>query len=92
MIKTFRHKGLEVFFLTGSRAGIQPSHAAKLRVILTALDNAKQPNDMNSPNWRLHALTGDLAGKYSVTVNKNWRITFLFNDEDVELVDYLDYH
>ena len=92
MIKTFRHKGLEAFFLTGSRAGIQPSHASKLRIILTALDNAKQPNDMNAPNWRLHALTGDLAGKYSVTVNKNWRITFLFNGEDVELVDYLDYH
>ncbi len=92
MIKTFRHKGLEAFFLTGNRARIQPSHATKLRVILTALDNAKQPSDMNAPNWRLHPLTGNLAGKYSVTVSKNWRITFLFNGEDVELVDYLDYH
>lgn len=92
MIKPFRHKGLEAFFLTGSRAGIQPSHAAKLRVILTALDNAKQPSDMDSPYWRLHTLTGDLAGRYSLTVNKNWRITFLFNGEDVELVDYLNYH
>ena len=92
MIKTFRHKGLETFFIKGSRAGIQPSHAVKLRVLLTALDNAKQPSDMNAPNWRLHTLGGDLAGKYSLTVNKNWRITFLFNGEDVELVDYLDYH
>jgi len=92
MIKTFRHRGLEAFFLTGSLAGIQPNHAGKLRILLTALDNAKQPNDMSAPNWRLHALAGNLTGQYSVTVNKNWRITFIFNGENVELVDYLDYH
>jgi len=92
MIKSFRHKGLEAFFKTGSKAGIQPHHAGKLRIILTALDNAKQPSDMNAPNWNLHSLTADLAGHYSVTVNGNWRITFTFNGGHAELVDYLDYH
>ncbi len=92
MIKTFRHKGLEAFFKTGSKAGIQPHHADKLRVLLTTLDNAKQPNDMNAPSWKLHPLTADLAGHYSVTVNGNWRMTFTFNGEHAELVDYLDYH
>ncbi|MDO9139948.1 MAG: type II toxin-antitoxin system RelE/ParE family toxin [Methylobacter sp.] len=92
MIKTFRHKGLEAFFKTGSKAGIQLQHAGKLRVLLTTLDNAKQPNDMNAPNWRLHPLTGNLNGHYAVTVNGNWRITFSFVGDDVELVDYLDYH
>lgn len=92
MIKTFRHKGLESFFRTGSKAGIQPQHAGKLRVLLTTLDNAKYPSDMNAPNWKLHPLTANLTGHYAVTVNGNWRITFSFDGDDVELVDYLDYH
>lgn len=92
MIKTFRHKGLDVFFRTGSKAGIQPHHAGKLRVLLTTLDSAKRPDDMNASGWKLHALTGNLAGHYSVTVNGNWRMTFAFDGEDAELVDYLDYH
>lgn len=92
MIKTFNHKGLELFFRTGSKAGIQPIHAPKLRLLLTALDNAKQVIDMNAPSWRLHSLSGDLEGYYSVTVNGNWRLIFSFDGENAYLVDYLDYH
>lgn len=92
MIKTFRHKGLQAFFETGSKAGIQPHHAGKLRVLLTTLDSAKRADDMNAPGWKLHSLTADLAGYYFVTVNGNWRLTFTFEGEDAELVDYLDYH
>lgn len=92
MIKTFRHKGLEAFFRKGSKAGIQPHHAGKLRLMLTMLDSSKRPEDMNAPGWRLHSLAGNLAGHYSVMVNGNWRVTFAFEGEDVELVDYLDYH
>ncbi|MEQ1621807.1 MAG: type II toxin-antitoxin system RelE/ParE family toxin [Methylococcales bacterium] len=92
MIKTFRHKGLQAFFETGSKAGIQPHHAGKLRVLLTTLDSAKRADDMNAPSWKLHPLAGGLAGHYSVTVNGNWRLTFTFEGEDAELVDYLDYH
>ncbi len=87
----FRHKGLETFFRKGSKAGIQPRHAGKLRVMLTMLDNAKRADDMNAP-WRFHQLSGDLAGHYSVTVNGNWRMTFTFEGGDAELVDYQDYH
>lgn len=92
MIKTFRHKGLEAFFRKGSKAGIQPRHAGKLRIMLTMLDSAKRPDDMNAPGWKFHLLTGDLAGHYSVTVNGNWRMTFRFESVDAELVDCLDYH
>lgn len=92
MIKTFRHKGLEAFFKTGSRAGIQPSHAKKLRLLLTALDNAKRPDDMNAPSWKLHRLTGDHSGHYSAQVSGNWRMTFTFEGEDAVLVNYQDYH
>ncbi|MBI2286478.1 MAG: type II toxin-antitoxin system RelE/ParE family toxin [Nitrosomonadales bacterium] len=92
MIKTFRHKGLEAFFRTGSKAGIQPRHAGKLRVMLTMLDSARRADDMNAPGWRFHPLIGNFAGHYSVTVNGNWRLIFAFKNENAELVDYLDYH
>jgi len=89
MIKTFRHQGLENFFRSGSKAGIQPHHAIKLRVQLTQLEKAKAPNDMNAPGWRLHPLGDD---RWSIWVNGNWHITFAFEEGDVILVDYLDYH
>jgi proteic killer suppression protein len=92
MIKSFQHKGLEGFFRSSSKAGIQPHHAIKLKVQLTNLDNAKQPSDMNVPSWKLHELSGNLAGFWSITVNGNWRVIFRFVGEDIELVDYLDYH
>lgn len=92
MIKSFRHKGLEAFYCTGSLAGIQPIHAKRLREQLTALSVAQRAEDLNRPSWRLHGLTGNRAGFFSLTVQANWRIVFRFNGEDVELVDYLDYH
>jgi proteic killer suppression protein len=62
MIKSFRHAGLEKFYKTGSRAGIQPHHANKLRVQLTALNEAKQPSDLATPlSWGLHRLAGGLG-------------------------------
>lgn len=92
MIRNFRHKGLAEFFSRGTRAGIQPRHAGKLRLILTALDSAQRPSDMNSPGWRLHALHGGLQGFYAVTVGASWRVIFRFEAGDVCDVDYLDYH
>lgn len=92
MIKTFRHKGLEAFFLTGSRAGIQPIHTKRLREMLTALHAAASPADLARPSWRLHGLTGDRQGFLSLTVQANWRLVFRFEGANVELLDYLDYH
>jgi proteic killer suppression protein len=92
MIRSFRHKGLEAYFRRGTKAGIQPHHATKLRLQLTALDAATRPDDLAAPGWRLHPLTGDFKGFFSITVNGNWRVIFRFVENDVELVDYLDYH
>ena len=92
MIKSFRHRGLEKFFKTGSKAGIQPKYADKLRLQLFALDNAKSPEDMNAPGWKLHQLAGDLKGHWAIWVSGNWRLTFMFEGEDAILVDYQDYH
>lgn len=92
MIKTFRHKGLEAFFETGSKSGIQPHHASKLSRQLRRLDDASSASDMNVPGWKLHALEGALTDHYAVWVNGNWRMTFMFEGEDAILVDYQDYH
>ena len=92
MIKSFRHKGIQVFFETGSKAGIQPNHAARLRLQLTRPDAATCPNDMNASGWKLHRLTGDLADHWAITVNGNWRLNFSFEGQDAVLVDYQDYH
>jgi len=92
MIKTFRHAVIERFFLTGSKSGIQPSHAGKLSVQLFQLNRSKSPSDMDAPGWGLHSLRGDLKNHWSVKVNGNWRLTFAFEAEHVILVDYQDYH
>ena len=93
MIISFRHKGLENFYRTASKRGIQAAHAGKLRYILGVLDVAKKPEDVKVPNFRLHPLKQDLKNFWSVDVNGNWRVIFRFTETaDVELVDYLDYH
>lgn len=92
MIRSFRHKGIEKFFLTGSKAGIQPAHAARLNEQLTVLNSITRPEQMNVPGWKFHALTADLAAHWAVSVNGNWRLTFRFDGEDAILVDYQDYH
>ena len=92
MIKSFRHKGLKKFFETGSRTGIQPQHAKKLRMQLAALDTAQSIEDMDIPGFRLHALKGTEKGRWSIWVNGNWRVTFEFIDGHVHVLDYEDYH
>jgi proteic killer suppression protein len=92
MIKSFAHKGLEKFFQTGSKAGICPDHATRLTRQLATLNVALCAKDMDFPGWDLHPLKGDMAGFWDITVNANWRLTFRFVGEDVEIVDYQDYH
>ena len=92
MIRSFKHKGLEQFFITGSKKGIQPDHADKLERILDRLDASISPADMNLPGYRLHELKGQEAGTWSVTINGNWRITCKFEGQDAVIVDYRDYH
>ena len=92
MIVSFEHKGLERFYKTGSKSGIQPVHAPRLSLMLSLLDIAKSADDMNVPGFGLHSLKGDLRGYFSVKVSGNWRLIFKPNGENMELVDYLDYH
>ncbi|MDA3877632.1 MAG: type II toxin-antitoxin system RelE/ParE family toxin [Halothiobacillus sp.] len=92
MITGFIHKGLERFYSTGKSSGIQASHAKRLRLILTKLDQAESPGDMDLPGLRLHELKGRRKGVWSVSVSGNWRVTFRFLGRNVEVVNYEDYH
>ena len=92
MIRSFRHKGLERFFINGSKRGLLPDHAEKIARILDRLDASISPADMNLPGYRLHELKGQETGTWSVTVDANRRITFQFEGQDVSMVDYRDYH
>jgi len=91
-IKGFRHKGLEQFFATGTKRGIQPKHEDRLRLILGTLNAATNPEDMNLPGLGLHELQGARKGTWAVKVSGNWRLTFGFAGKDAERVDYEDYH
>lgn len=92
MITGFKHKGLERFFTTGSKAGIRPQHAEHLRLILGRLNASISPKDMNLPGLELHRLRGDRKGTWAVKVSGNWRVTFTFVGKNAEDVDYEDYH
>ena len=92
MIKSFAHKGLDEFFLTGTTKGIQAKHATKLEKLLDRLDAAVSIKAMDFPGSGLHKLKGNLKDYWSVKVSGNWRMTFHFDGEDAYVVDYQDYH
>jgi proteic killer suppression protein len=92
MVISFVHKGLERFYRSGKTSGIQSKHANRLRLILTNLDQAENPDDMDLPGLRLHQLKGSRKGVWSVSESGNWRVTFRFVGKDVEIVNYEDYH
>lgn len=91
-IQGFRHKGLQRFFTTGTKAGIQTRHAERLRLILGRLNVSVGPVDMDLPGLELHRLRGARQGTWAVSVSGNWRVTFRFVGKGVENVDYEDYH
>jgi proteic killer suppression protein len=92
MIKNFKHKGLEKFFIKGSTAGIQAVQATKIGDRLAFLYAALIVDDMDKPGYRLHELKGKLEGHWAISVSCNWRIVFRFEEGDAYVVNYEDYH
>ncbi len=64
----------------------------KIRLVLSALEEAGSIDDLNQPSFRLHPLKGDLKGHWAVTVRANWRIVFRFEGHKASNVDLVDYH
>lgn len=94
MIKSFKHKGLRQLYESGSKKGVKPNHAKRLRLILARLDASNSPEDMNLPGIALHPLKGSYKGYWSVSVSVsgNWRVIFRFENGNALDVDYIDYH
>lgn len=92
MILSIWHKGLKLYFEKGDASKLQPQHVNKIRLILTRLEAAKTLGDLNVPGYGLHQLSGELKSYWAIKVDKNFRIIFQFVGEDVQEVDYLDYH
>ena len=92
MSVSFKHKGLEQFFKTGRKSGIQTKHAKRLQLILGRLNVSVAAEDMNLPGLYLHQLSGARSDIWSVRVSGNWRVTFRFDGEHAEIVNYEDYH
>jgi proteic killer suppression protein len=93
VIKSFRHKGLKKFFLSGSVVGIQPNnHAARLRSQLAIIDSAGTIDDIDVSGFRLHPLGGSQTRRWAIRVSGNWRLTFEFHEGNAFILDYEDYH
>jgi proteic killer suppression protein len=92
VIRSLRHRGLKRLFERDDRSGLRPDLVDTVQEILTVLDDADTPQEMNLPGYRLHPLKGDLKGFWSVTVRANWRIIFRFEGTDAFDVELVDYH
>ena len=91
MIASFRHKGLEEIYLTGTTHRIGALYVRKCVRILQSLEVATQPEEMNLAGYRFHGLRG-APKRWSVRVTANYRITFAWSGENAEDVDFEDYH
>ena len=94
-IRNVSHKGLRRFIESDDAAGIRPEFVPKLRKILAFLQDMEREDELRTvPSWKAHRLTGDRRDVWSLSVTRNWRITFLIDREKGEIVDlnYEDYH
>jgi proteic killer suppression protein len=92
VIDSFKHRGLKRLYELGDESRINPQHLAKIRDILSVLDVTKEIEAMNLATFRLHPLTGNLDGFWSITVRANWRLIFRFDNGKASDVDLIDYH
>jgi proteic killer suppression protein len=92
LIRNFRHRGLERLFLRGERSRIRPDLVAKVERVLARLNASAEAEDMDAPGFGLHPMSGDYKGYWSVTISRNWRVVFRFEDGNACDVDFVDYH
>jgi toxin HigB-1 len=92
MIKSIRHKGLLQYYTEGNGARLPAQFLRKINRILDQLDAVSSVEDIQTMGSGIHALTGDLAGFWSVKITANYRIIFRFEDDSICDVDFLDYH
>ena len=92
-IRNFLHKGLKKLYVEDSAKGLPPDAVAKLRAMLTFLQDMRDPELLRAfPLWKVHQLTGARKGVWALHVTRNWRLTFRIEDAEIVDVNYEDYH
>jgi proteic killer suppression protein len=92
-IRSVRHRGLRRLLEDDDERGIRRDLVARVRNVLTAVISAADIDGVRGPpGWRLHRLTGDRAGTWSISVSGNWRITFAIEDGEIRDLNLEDYH
>src|SRR6476661_3444157 len=92
MIASFKNRTLKKYWTKNDASGIRPDWIVKIRIVLSRLDAAAEPKQMDIPGFGFHALTGNLTDRYAIWVSRNWRITFAWKGEDAIDIDMEDYH
>lgn len=92
MIESFRSRTLKRYWTKGDDSGLRPDWRNRVRLVLSRLDAAAKPEELDLPGLGFHALAANRAGRYAVTVSRNWRVTFAWAGENAADVDLEDYH
>jgi proteic killer suppression protein len=92
VIASFKSRSLKRFWERGEVRRLPAQFVNKIALVLDALDAAALPSDLDLPGFGFHSLAGDRRGEFAVTVSRNWRITFRWQDGDAVAVDFEDYH
>jgi proteic killer suppression protein len=92
-IRSVRHRGLRRFIEDDDRRGIPANLVSRIRNIVAVLIAAQGMEGVSGPpGWRIHQLTGDRAGTWSISASGNWRITFDLEQGEINNLDLEDYH
>lgn len=94
-IRNVVHKGLRRFIAADDTSGLPARQVEKIRNMISFLQEMAGPDELRTvPGWRVHRLSGERKGTWSLAVTRNWRITFWIDPEEGEIVDldYEDYH
>ncbi|MDI9408978.1 MAG: type II toxin-antitoxin system RelE/ParE family toxin [Candidatus Pacebacteria bacterium] len=95
IIRSIIHKGLREFVEDGDRSGIDSKTVPKLINIISFLQAMKSPDELYGiKSWHVHQLKGDMKGVWSLSVTRNWRLTFRIDKDAIEVIDLnlIDYH
>jgi len=94
-IRNVIHKGLRRLIEDDDASAVQPAVVGKLRRMISFLQDMQYERELQSvPSWKAHRLSGDRRGTWSLFVTKNWRLTFLIDGDEIEIIDlnFEDYH
>ena len=94
-IRNVIHKGLRRFIENDDASGLQPAVVVKVQRIVSFLQDMEQEDELRTvQSWKAHMLNGDRKGTWSLSVTRNWRMTFRIDRTEIEIIDldYEDYH